>query len=278
MGIRTLGHILLPCVCLSLIAACQQAPITGRQQFIILPRSQEIAMGERAYAEVLEQSKLSNNAQAVAIVERVGKRIARAAHEPDFNWEFKLIESNRANAFCLPGGKVAVYTGILPLCENEAGLAAVMGHEAAHAVLRHGAERISQGLAVNLLGIGISQMLKSKDPKVRQGVLAAFGAGTTVGIVLPYSREHEREADRVGMRYMARAGYDPAEAVALWERMAEAGGKGPPEFLSTHPASEKRVELLRGILPEMRDWYERAAQQFGTGETLPVAAAEGRSR
>ena len=270
MGCRMLSRAVAMSACLMVLAACQQAAITGRRQFIVIPRSHEISLGTQAYADVLKESTLSRDAAAAAIVERVGQRIARATHEPDFEWEFKLVESEQANAFCLPGGKVVIYTGILPSCKNEAGLAAVMGHEAAHAVLRHGAERMSQGLAVSIAEMGINQVLKSNDPQVRRNVLAIFGAGASVGVLLPYSREHEREADRVGMRFMARAGYDPAEAVALWKRMAETGGKGPIEFLSTHPSSEKRVELLQQILPEMRKRYERAPQKFGTGETLPV--------
>jgi len=254
------------------LPACVEAPITGRKQLMLLSATQENELGEQAYAEVLKESRASSNAAARAVLERVGRRIAAVAHQPDFQWDFTLIESDQANAFALPGGKVAIYTGIFPLCKNEAGLAAVVGHEVAHAVLRHGGERISQNLVVQLLGVGISEAMSESNPELRSGVLAAFGAGTTVGVLLPFSRTHENEADEVGMRFMARAGYDPSEAPALWERMAEQSGASPPEFLSTHPAHETRIARLRQLVPAMRAQYERAPMQYGAGETLPAVA------
>jgi len=259
------------CLVLLLLAACQQTPITGRRQFIMLSRGQEMSLGEQAWQQVLSDSRLSHDAAAVAIVERVGRRVAATAHQPDFEWEFKLIDSRQVNAFCLPGGKVAIYAGILPVCKNEAGLAAVIGHEITHATHRHGAERISQGMAVQLLAIGVSKAMESSDPQLREGIMGAFGAGASVGVLLPYSRLHENEADEVGMRYMARAGYDPAEAVALWERMAALGGARPPEILSTHPVPEKRIRRLRGLLRLARQEYDAAPEKYGSGEMLPVA-------
>ncbi len=260
---------LLGC-CLLFLAACQQAPITGRRQLILISRDQEMQLGAQAYREVLSKAKLSTDRQALAILHRVGERIAEKAHEPDYKWEFNLIESDQMNAFALPGGKVAVYTGILPVCKNEAGLAAVIGHEVAHAMARHGAERISQGLVVDLIGAGIAYGTRSSDPKARAGILVAYGAGAQLGVVLPYSRKHESEADTIGIRFMARAGYDPAEAVRLWERMARVGGERPPEFLSTHPDPKKRADALREVLPEMRLLYERRPEQYGLGEDLPI--------
>ena len=257
------------CLLLLLLAACQTVPITGRRQLLLMTRSQELSLGEEAYREVLKESKLSNDQAAIAILDRVGRRIAAKAQEPDFQWEFKLIESDQVNAFCLPGGKVAVYTGILPVCKNEAGLAAVIGHEVSHASARHGGERMSHNMVAQLLAAGISKAMQSGDPQLRAGVLAAYGAGATVGVMLPYSRLHENEADEMGVRLMARAGYDPSESIALWERMAALGGERPPEFLSTHPAPEKRIERFRRLLPAAREEYEKAAERYGSGEALP---------
>jgi predicted Zn-dependent protease len=268
---KLMACLILVALALPITAGCQQAPITGRRQLILISRDQELALGAQSYEEVLKTSKLSGNVEATAILRRVGERIAAVAHEPDFEWEFKLIESEQVNAFCLPGGKVAVYTGILPVCRDEGGLAAVVGHEVAHAMARHGAERISQDLAVNVIATGLQAGTKSLDPRAQSLVMAAYGAGTTVGVLLPYSREHEREADEIGIRLMAWAGYDPEGAVQLWERMSELGG-AKIEFLSTHPSSEGRVKDLRDLLPKMEQFYEQAPTRYGSGEKLPVAA------
>ena len=256
------------CAFLLALAACRQAPVTGRRQLILVTPAQEAAMGEHAYAEVLRTSKLSDDAEMTALLRRVGARIAAAANRPDFDWEFNLIASDQVNAFALPGGKVAFYEGILPICRNEAGVACVMGHEVAHVLARHGGERVSQGILVEAVGAGLAMALKSKDPAVRNGVLAAYGLGTSVGVLLPYSRTHESEADRIGIELMAKAGYDPAEAPALWERMAELGGSGSPAFLSTHPDPGKRAAALRAVLPEMETFYRSAPRQYGTGTVL----------
>ena len=259
------------CACLVALAACQQAPVTGRRQLILVTAAQEAEMGEQGYAEVLRTSKLSDDAEMTGTLRRVGARIAAAANRPDFQWEFNLIESDQVNAFALPGGKVAFYTGILPICRNEAGVACVMGHEVAHVLARHGAERVSQGVLVEAVGAGLAVALRSKDPAVRNGVLAAYGLGASVGVLLPYSRTHESEADRIGIELAARAGYDPAEAPALWDRMAELGGSGTPEFfsfLSTHPNSARRAAELRRVLPEMENIYRSAPHQYGAGIVL----------
>ena len=231
-------------------------------------------MGEEAFAEVKSKSRLSRDRALTATFERVGKRIAAvaetipAASRMAFQWEFILIESQQLNAFALPGGKVAFFTGILPVCKNEAGLAAVMGHEVGHVIARHGAERMSHGQLVQVVGAGLEVALQSKDPKVRNGVLSAYGLGSQVGVMLPYSRKHEYEADIIGMELMARAGYDPAEAPNLWDRMAQASGAQSLELLSTHPHSDKRAAAMRKVLPQMNTYYRQAPQQFGSGISL----------
>jgi predicted Zn-dependent protease len=268
---------LIPCILivafvLPLASGCQTAPITGRRQLILISRDQELALGRQSFAEVLKESKLSNNYAATAILQRVGRRIADVAHEPDFEWEFKLIESDQVNAFCLPGGKVAVYTGILPVCKDEAGLAAVVAHEVAHAMARHGAERISQNVAVDVVATGLQVGIRNMDPRAQGVVMAAYGAGSTIGVLLPYSREQEKESDEIGIRLMARAGYNPEAAVQLWQRMSELGKQGV-EFLSTHPSHGRRIEELQDLLPKMEKFYRQAPEQYGFGETLPLSAA-----
>lgn len=238
------------------IAACQTAPITGRSQLILIPESMEIDMGLASYKDVLKNAKLSEDRKAVEMVKRVGKRVADATGRDDYEWEFNLIENDKViNAFALPGGKVAVYTGILKYTHNEAGLAAVMGHEVAHVLLRHGGERISAGLLAQLGVIGLNSAIKSKDPTTIRAINEAFGVGVNIGVLLPFSRSQELEADRVGLILMAKAGYDPHEAVAFWKRMTQAEGKTPPEFLSTHPATDRRIRELEEWIPEAIKYY-----------------------
>lgn len=246
---------------------CSRVQETGRKRIMLISSSQEQALGAQAFQEVLAEEKVSDDLKATAIVDRVGRGIADAADQPDFQWEFKLLESPEANAFCLPGGKIAVYTGILPLAANEAGLAVVVGHEVAHAVARHGGERLSQQMSVDILEQLVAVGLRDSSPMIRQGALQAFGVGTTVGVMLPYSRRHEMEADQIGLLYTARAGYDPREAIPFWERMAAAARTRPPEFLSTHPGVERRIEQLREMMPEALKAYEAAPQQHGLGES-----------
>jgi metalloendopeptidase OMA1, mitochondrial len=266
-------HMLVPmCLALlfpSLMAAtgCARVPETGRRRVLLISSSQEQTLGAQAYEEILADQKLSDDAEMTAMLERVGHRIAAVANQPDFDWEFKLIESPEVNAFCLPGGKIAFYTGILPIAANEAGVAAVMGHEVAHAVARHGGERLSQRLSVDLLEQLLAVGLRDSSPTVRDGALQAFGVGAAVGVVLPYSRRHEMEADHIGLLYTARAGYDPREAIPFWERMAGGAGARPPEFLSTHPGVERRIEQLRQLMPEALEAYEAAPVQYGLGES-----------
>lgn len=240
------------------VAACTTVPVTGRSQLMLLPEGEELQMGLAAYREVLSQAKLSTNSVSNAQVTRVGERIAQATGRADYEWEFKLIEDSQINAFCLPGGKVAVYSGMLPVARDDAGLGAVLGHEVAHATSRHGGERLSQQLLVQT-GLAATQAaLASRDPATVQAVTSLLGAGAAVGVLLPWSRSQESEADHVGLVYMAKAGYHPAAARDLWVRMAEAsrGQSRQPEFLSTHPAPETRIRQIEGWIPEALQHYK----------------------
>ncbi len=259
--------ILLMWVGILALPGCVTNPETGRSVFIVTSEAEEGQLGEQAYREVLQKERLSNNSRLNALIQRVGARISAAANKPDFAWEFKLIESNQKNAFCLPGGKVAFYTGIFPVAENEAGVAAIMGHEAAHATLRHGGQRITIALGTQLGLAGLSALLGGKDSQSKQLLMAALGVGTQVGVALPFSRGNESEADEIGMRYMAKAGYDPREAPKIWERMAKGEGGGVPQFLSTHPASGSRQAALTAQLPKVLPTYDASAKH-GLGERL----------
>jgi len=232
-------------------------PVTGRHQLLLLPESQEQQMGLDAYRQVLKKAKLSTDPVAIEQVRRVGRRIAEATGRTDYQWEFNLIEDKQANAFCLPGGKVAVYTGILPITRDDSGLAAVLGHEVSHAIARHGGERVTQTLLVQM-GLAATQVaLARNDPAVVQQVTALLGAGATVGLLLPWSRAQESEADHLGLIFMAKAGYDPHAALDLWNRMGEAakGRDRPPEYLSTHPSEETRIKQIEAWIPEALQFY-----------------------
>jgi metalloendopeptidase OMA1, mitochondrial len=239
------------------ITACQTVPITGRSQLLLLSEADEMQMGIQSYREVVQKAKLSTDPATNDMVKRVGTRIAAATGRTDLPWEFVVIEDRQANAFALPGGKVAVYTGILPITKDETGLATVLGHEVAHAVARHGAERMSQGLLVQVGLAGTMVALSKRDPKTVQTVGALLGAGAAVGLILPWSRSQESEADHLGLIYMAKAGYDPRAARDLWIRMAEAsqGHDRPPEFLSTHPSETTRIKQIEAWLPEASQYY-----------------------
>jgi predicted Zn-dependent protease len=247
--------------------ACAQVPITDRQSLALLPESQLATMSLQEYDKVLKNSQLSSNRQQVEMVRRVGFKIAKAAEDflkeagmqseiKNLNWEFNLIEDDKlANAWVMPGGKAAVYTGILKYTQNETGLAVVLGHEVAHAIARHGNERMSQGLLAQMGGAALSVALSQNSAATQNLFMQAYGAGATVGLLLPYSRLHENEADRIGLTLMARAGYDPREAVPFWQRMNEQGGRRPPEFLSTHPAPATRIANIKKYIPEALVYY-----------------------
>jgi len=249
------------------IATCSTVPVTGRQQFNIIPNSTMLSMSFQQYDEFLQANARSTNKSQSNMVNRVGGKIQRAvedyftrsnmSHElRGYEWEFNLVKSSEVNAWCMPGGKVVIYEGILPITKNESGLAVVMGHEIAHAVAEHGNERMSQSLVAQLGGLALDKALEEKPEKTRQLWMAAFGVGTQVGVLLPYSRLHESEADRLGLIFMAMAGYNPNEAVAFWRRMADhKEGGAPPEFLSTHPSDESRIRAIQNSLPEAMQYY-----------------------
>lgn len=241
----------------------------GRTAKLGLSKGEEAALGAQAYKEVLTQSRVVTSGPDYELVRRCAARLAAATGKSgaDFKWEVSVVQSPQVNAFCLPAGKIVVYTGILPIARTEAGLAVVMGHEMAHATLRHGSERILQQKATNTILTGVSFSMGDMDYNQRRLIMSAIGAGAQYGVLNPFGREHESEADAVGLRYMARAGYDPREAVEFWGRMAKAGGKAPPEFLSTHPSHETRIQRLRDQLPEVMKIYQ-LAQKSQSGEPV----------
>jgi predicted Zn-dependent protease len=245
-----------------LVVACATAPYTGRKQLLMMTDAQEAALGAQAYREIKATSKASTNGAWIGMVTRAGQRVAAVADAPGFAWEFALIEDPTVNAFCLPGGKVAFYEGIMPICSDETGVAVVMGHEVAHAIAHHGNERLSQAMVAEFgtqaASALVGQLLTKSDPKLTEMANAALGVGVQLGAILPYSRAHESEADRIGLILMAKAGYDPREAPAFWERMLAAESDRPPEFLSTHPDPARRIEQLRAWLPEALPYYEAA--------------------
>ena len=260
----------------TLLVGCQSAPVTQRRQLLMMSSQRENEMGLTAYREVLKDEPLTKDEQMVEMVRRVGKRIAAVADRPDFDWEFNVIESETQNAFCLPGGKVAVFTGILPVCQNEAGLAVVMSHEIGHAIARHGGERMSLQTVQNTARDALKYVMQEKDDDTQQIILAAYGAGSQYGAILPYSRKHELEADHIGIMLMAKAGYDPSEAPEFWERFAASkDGQSPVEFLSTHPSDARRSAALRALLPEALELYNSAPRKTGSGEPISKAVSIG---
>jgi len=254
-------------VLVAVLLGCATVPVTGRRQLVLISTSEIETLGSEQYREILKQSKLSADQVQVDRVRVIGRRIAQASEEylrekgrgaeaNSFSWEFNLIQDDKTvNAFCLPGGKVAVYTGILALTRDDAGLATVIAHEVAHALAQHGSERMSQMLLAQFGSALLQQALTNSTQKTREFLTLAYGVGANVGVVLPYSRLHEKEADYIGLILMARAGYEPEAAVAFWERMAQSGPSRAPEFLSTHPAPATRIQALRDELPAARAEY-----------------------
>lgn len=253
---------------LAVWTGCSTVPLTGRNRLELVSSGEMSAMGIQSYQQMMGEVKLSQDAAAVAKLRRVGQRVALAAEAvmkengmadeiPNYQWEFNLVQDDKTvNAFCMPGGKVAFYTGIMPICKDETGMAVVMGHEVAHALAKHGNERMSQQLLVELGGSALSVALKEKPEQTQNLFMLAYGVGTSLGVTLPYSRAHEHEADRIGMQLMARAGYDPRQAAVLWERMVQSGSGGVPEFLSTHPAPESRIANMKTLESEALPFYE----------------------
>jgi len=257
-------------LCTVLIVSCATVPLTNRHQLSLIPSGELLNMSFSQYTQVKNESKLSGDPVKFGMITNVGKRISRATEEflkekkisMKFAWEYILIEDDKtANAWCMPGGKIAFYTGILPYTKDDKGVAVVMGHEVAHAVAQHGNERMSQMLLVQLGGIALSEAIKKKPEQTQQLYLTAFGLGAQLGVLLPYSRKHENEADYIGLVLMAKAGYDPREAVSFWQRMSKAGGQQPPEFLSTHPAHETRIAKLKEHLPEALKYFNKSLKR-----------------
>ena len=242
-----------------LLITCYKAPVTGRSQLILISEEEASQMGTAAFQEVLSKEKVSNNEIYNEAVRRVGGKIERVSDTPRYNWEYKVFKDDKTvNAFALPGGKIGVYTGIIPIANNDAGLATVLGHEVAHVAAHHGAERISAGILAQLGAVAFSIALSNRNPVVVDAIMQAYGVGVTVGGILPFSRAQESEADRIGLIYMAKAGYDPREAIEFWNRMeTETKDKPrPPEFLATHPGYGTRVSNLKKWLPEAIRYYE----------------------
>ena len=261
-------------VVLSFVIACSTNPLTKKSQLTLLPESELQAMGSQQYQQFLSTNRVisaSNNRDA-EMVKRVGQRIVRAVESyyaqngiseklNGYKWEYNLVDDKAINAWCMPGGKIVVYTGLLPVTQNEAALAAVIGHEVSHALLQHGNQRMSQGLLQQLGGVALSVAVANKPAETQNLFMTAYGAGTTVGVILPFSRNQELEADRFGLIWTAMAGYNPQEAIALWERMEKASqGQSPPEFLSTHPSEGKRITQLQKFMPEAMKYYKPVAK------------------
>lgn len=251
-----------------IVYACATVPITGRKQLAMVSNSEIIPLANQQYDQVLKESKRSTNQEYVTMVRSVGVRIQKAVEQfmadkglsaelEGFKWEFNVIDDPKTvNAWCMPGGKVAFYTGIMPICKDEQGVAVVMGHEVAHAIANHGRERMSQGLLANGLLGTISGAMGQNPTLTQQVFMQAMGMGTQIGM-LTFSRQHESEADRIGLIFMAMAGYDPHEAPKFWERMTQmSGGQQPPEWLSTHPAHETRIRDLNEQIPEAMKYYK----------------------
>ena len=250
------------------VVACATVPVTGRRQLSLIPRRDLLAMSFAQYDRFLAEHPVVTGTREAEMVERVGSRIAAAVedylhqrgqadHLQGYAWEFRLVEDEAVNAWCMPGGKVVIYTGILPVAADESGLAVVMGHEIAHAVAEHGNERMSQALLAELGGAGLWVALRERPEQTRNLWMVAYGAGAQVGVLLPFSRRQESEADELGLIFMAKAGYDPREAVAFWQRMAaQRVGPAPPEFLSTHPADSTRMRNLEQLIPGALEYYD----------------------
>lgn len=267
----------LTLVTAAVLVACATVPLTGRRQLSLIPASSMLSMSAQEYGEFLKKNPESSDARNADLVRKVGKNIQASVERymtskkladrlSGYKWEFHLVESKEANAWCMPGGKVVVYSGILPITKDESGLAVVLGHEISHALADHGAERMSQGLLAQLGGVALQEALKEKPDQTRTLWMTAFGAGAQYGVLLPFSRVQETEADHLGLIFMAMAGYDPQTAVDFWQRMARAkGGNAPPEFLSTHPSDETRIRDIKREIPNATRYYKNALKRSSSG-------------
>ncbi len=254
------------CICLTL-SACYKVPITGRKQVNLLPESYLMDMSLTSYRQFIAENRVvgKNNSNA-AMVKRVGDRMAAAIETylnkngygkrvEGYKWEFNLVQDKAVNAWCMPGGKIVFYSGILPITKDENGIAVVMSHEISHAIARHGNERVSQQLAIQAGGISLAVLSRDKPEEAQALILGAYGVGTTLALALPFSRAHEAEADQMGLVFMALAGYNPNHAVAFWQRMAANSSGQPPEFMSTHPSHDTRIRKIKEFLPEAMKYY-----------------------
>ena len=258
---------------LGIIISCVNTPISNKSAFILIPISQEVALGKQAFKQILKNEKYSDNKVISDLIKTIGFRIAKISAMPNLDWEFKLIESKEQNAFALPGGKVAVYTGLIPIAMNEAGLATVMSHEIAHVIARHGAQRMTQQLVLSA-GL-LATSLSLDNSRQKKLIMAALGVGIAYGFTLPFSRSNEAEADQIGLRYMAKAGYDPSEATRFWKRFSNVkGGEKVPEFLSTHPADRRRIALIKKYLTRAKIDYSSLKVKYGLGKTLKLMDSE----
>lgn len=260
-------------ISLLLLSACSTVPVTGRSHLNLIPGSSMLSMSAQQYGTFLKENKLSQNQQQTAMVKRVGSRIQGAveryfasaglqAQLKNYNWEFNLVDDKQVNAWCMPGGKVVVYTGIMPIARDDTGLAVVMGHEIAHAIAEHGNERMSQGMIAQLGGTALATALATRPEETKQLWMSVYGVGTQYGALLPYGRMQESEADHLGLVFMTIAGYDPNAAVSFWERMAAGkGGQAPPEFLSTHPSDTTRIQQLKKLIPQVSAQYAGQSKQ-----------------
>ncbi len=255
---------LITIVCV--LNSCKSVPLTGRSQLSLIPESEMVSMSLTNYDQFLAENKLSTNKEQTAMIKRVGAKVAAAVEKyltdngfasyiENFNWEFNLVDSDVPNAWCMPGGKVVFYTGILPYTQDENGIAVVMGHEIAHAVARHGNERMSHSMLVQFGSVAVATAVQNEPEEMQAIYNQAYGVGSQVGVMLPFSRKHEYEADQMGLIFMAMAGYDPRSAVAFWQRMSANSG-GTPEWLSTHPVDENRISALEKQMPEALKYYQ----------------------
>ena len=254
----------------AILVACSSVPVTGRKQLRLVSAGEEAQLGLSSFDQMKKETPISHDAAANAMVQRVGQRLASVASKdlPDAQWEFVVFDSPEANAFCLPGGKVGVYKGILPITKDEAGLATVLGHEIAHAAAHHGAERMSEQMVLQTGGSVVGG-LTSSDPRMQSLATTAFGLGGQLGRTLPHSRKQESEADHIGLIYMAKAGYNPQEAVNFWQRFSaynqQKGGGNTVWFLSTHPVDSARISALQGEMQEAMRYYRPGTAVGGTG-------------
>ncbi|MFC0877625.1 M48 family metallopeptidase [Saccharicrinis sp. FJH2] len=248
------------------LTACATVPLTGRKQFKAVPSSQMLSLSASSYEQVLQENAISDNKKYGDMVKTVGHNISAAVEKfftennmqdeiNNYKWEYNVLVSDELNAWCMPGGKIAFYEGIMPVCENETGVAVVMAHEVAHAIAEHGNERLSQQLALQLGGMALSEALEKEKETTQNLAMLAFGVGSQVGMMLPYSRLHEKEADEMGLYLMAMAGYDPRESITFWQRMMANSATTTPEFLSTHPSPDNRIKYLESKMDKAMEYY-----------------------